>query len=73
MKQKLMITLDPEVVVAAKRYARSLGLSLSTLIERALRAAAVVEGPSFASRWRGRLRAANRADSRYDALVRKYL
>ena len=73
MKQKLTITLDSEVVVAANRYARSRGLSLSALIERALRAAAVVGGPSFASPWRGRFQAANRADPRYDALARKHL
>ena len=30
--------------------------------------------PTFASRWRGKFRAANReGDSRYDALARKYL
>ena len=36
MKTKLTITVDPEVVPAAKRYARSQGVSLSSLIEGAL-------------------------------------
>ena len=73
MKQKLTVTVDPEVVVAAKRYARSRGVSLSALIEQALREETVVGEPSFAARWRGRFRPANRDDPRYDALARKYL
>ena len=73
MKQKLTVTVDPEVIVAAKRHARSSGVSLSALIERALRDKASVGEPSFASRWRGRFQAANRDDPRYDALARKYL
>lgn len=73
MKQKLTITIDPEVVVAAKRYARARGVSLSALIERKLREEMVVGEPSFASRWRGRFRPADRGDPRYEALVRKYL
>lgn len=73
MKQKLTITVDPEVVVAAKRYARSRGVSLSALIERRLREEMVVGGPSFAARWRGRFCPANRDDPRYEALARKHL
>ena len=73
MKQKLTLTVDPEVVVAAKRYARSRGVSLSALIERRLREEMVVGEPSFASRWRGRFRPADRNDPRYEALARKYL
>ena len=59
----------------AERYARSRGVSLSSLIEQSLRE--MVEGrttPAFASRWRGKFRAAGReGDPRYDALVKKYL
>lgn len=73
MKQKLTITVDPEVLIAAKRHARSRGVSLSAMIEQSLRAEAVVGEPSFASRWRGRFRAAERDDPRYEALARKYL
>ena len=73
MKQKLTVTVDPEVVIAAKRYARSLGVSLSALIERRLREEMIVGEPSFASRWRGRFRPADRDDPRYEALARKYL
>lgn len=73
MKQKLTITVDPEVLVAAKRYARSRGVSLSSLIERALRDQAAVGEPSFTSRWRGQFRPANRDDARYAGLARKHL
>lgn len=73
MKQKLTVTVDPEVVVAAKRYARSRGVSLSALIERRLREEMAVGEPSFAARWRGRFCPANREDSRYEVLARKYL
>lgn len=73
MKQKLTVTVDPEVVAAAKRYARSRGVSLSALIETRLREEVVAGEPSFASRWRGRFRPANRDDPRYRALARKYL
>ena len=73
MKQKLTLTVDPEVVVAAKRYARSRGVSLSALIEQRLREEMLGAEPSFASRWRGRFRPAERDDPRYEALARKYL
>ena len=37
MKHELTVTLDAELVPAAKRYAHSLGVSLSSLIEQSLR------------------------------------
>ena len=74
MKQKLTITVDAELVPIAKRYARSRGVSLSSLIEQSLREVAGDHPPSFASRWRGKFRVAEREDdSRYDALDQKYL
>ena len=73
MKTKLTITVDAELVPKAKRYARSRGVSLSSFIEQSLREAAGGDMPSFASRWRGRFRAAGHQDPRYDALARKYL
>ena len=72
-KKKLTITIDAEVLPRAKRYARSCGVSLSSLIERSLRDATGEEEATFASRWRGRLEVACRDDARYDALARKYL
>ncbi len=74
MKQKLTITVDSELLPIAKRYARSRGVSLSSLIEQSLREVAGEHAPSFASRWRGKFRAAEHKDDlRYDALARKYL
>lgn len=74
MKQKLTITVDAEVLPVAKRYARSRGVSLSSLVEQSLREMAREDAPSFASRWRGKFRAAEREDDpRYEALAKKYL
>ena len=73
MKKKLTITVDAEVLPAAKRYARSRSVSLSSLIEQSLRELTGGNMRSFASRWRGQLQAADRKDARYDALARKYL
>ena len=73
MKQKLTITVDADLVPKAKRYARSRGVSLSALIEESLRGVAGADAPSFAVRWRGQFRPAERDDPRYDALAKKYL
>ena len=73
MKQKLTITVDAELLPIAKRYARSQGVSLSSLVEQFLREVARENAPSFASRWRGRFRVSKRNDPRYEALARKYL
>lgn len=79
MKTKLTVTIDDELLPKAKDHARSLGVSLSQLIERALRDMSEAERPSFSERWRGKLRAANRADGadrkdeRHRRLAEKYL
>ena len=74
MKQKLTITVDSDLLPVAKRYARSRGVSLSSLVEQSLREMAGEDGPSFTARWRGKFRAADReGHPRYDALAKKYL
>ena len=73
MKQKLTITVDAELIPVAKRYARSQGVSLSSLVEQALRDVAGDGSPSFASRWRGKFLPAERDDPRYRTLAEKYL
>ena len=74
MKQKLTITVDAELIPVAKRYARSQGVSLSSLVEKSLREMAGENTSTFTSRWRGKFQAADReGDPRYDALARKYL
>ena len=74
MKQKLTITVDADLLPVAKRYARSRGVSLSSLVEQSLREMTGEYVPSFSERWRGKFRAAERDDDpRYDALAKKYL
>lgn len=73
MKQKLTVTVDAELIPVAKRHARTRGMSLSSMIEQSLREAIGESTPSFASKWRGSFRPAERDDPRYAALARKYL
>ena len=72
MKTKLTVTVDRDLLPQAKRYARERGVSLSSLIESALRELASEPGPSFSQRWRGALEPAERDDERYNALMEKY-
>ncbi len=73
MKRRLTIPVDDELLLRAKQYARSRGVSLSSLIEASLREMAVEDTPSFAVRWRGRFEAARRNNARYETLAQKYL
>jgi post-segregation antitoxin (ccd killing protein) len=73
MKRKLTLTIDSELLPRAKRYARARGVSLSSLVEDALRGMASEETSSFAERWRGRFEAASRDDERFRTLAEKYL
>ena len=77
MKSKLTITIDSELVPAAKRYARSRGVSLSSVIEQALREATGETGASFAEKWRGAFKLDPEDyptdDPRFDYLASKYL
>ena len=72
MKTKLTVTIDEDLLPRAKRFARSRGVSLSQLIETALREMGAEE-VSFSKRWRGRFRPAARDDERYKRLAKKYL
>ena len=77
MKSKLTITIDSELVPAAKRYARSKGVSLSSVIEQALREATDKGEPTFAEKWLGKFKLDPedypKNDPRFDYLARKYL
>ena len=73
MRTKLTITVDRDLVPRAKRYARERGLSLSRVIENALRELAPEEGEAFSARWRGEFVPADRDDERYRQLAKKYL
>ncbi len=73
MKAKLTITLDPALVPEAKKYARSRGISLSSLIEESLAERLKRENKSFVQRWRGGFEPAQKDDGRYRQLADKYL
>lgn len=73
MKTKLTVTIDEELIARARAEARSQGVPLSGLIERAPRALTPEERRSFSERWRGRFRPARRKDDRYKALAKRYL
>ncbi|MXY76226.1 MAG: hypothetical protein F4Y40_03975 [Acidimicrobiia bacterium] len=73
MTRKLTITVDAELIPVAKSYARSRGMSLSSMIEQLLREAVGESTPSFASKWRGKFRPNERDDLRDAAVARKYL
>jgi post-segregation antitoxin (ccd killing protein) len=65
MKTKLTVTIDEQLLPKAKQYARSRGVSLSRLIENALREMGAGEAGSFSL--------AGRDDERYRALTKKHL
>jgi post-segregation antitoxin (ccd killing protein) len=73
MKTKLTVTIDEELLPQAKRFARSRRVSLSRLIEEALRNLTARSGRSFSQRWRGAFRPASRGEERYQRLASKYL
>jgi len=72
MKTRLTVTVDRDILLRAKQYARARGVSLSSLIEAALRDMAAAPGPTFVERWRGALELTERDDPRYRALVENY-
>jgi post-segregation antitoxin (ccd killing protein) len=72
MKTKLTLTVDRELLPAAKRYARERGVSLSSLVESALREMTGSDSATFAERWQGRMVLSERGDDRYRALAEKY-
>ena len=73
MKTKLTVTIDEDLLPQAKRYARTQGVSLSQLIESALRVVSSEKTGSFAQRWRGKFRLSQHDDERYRRLAKKYL
>ena len=72
MKKKLTITVDAELLPTAKRYARSRGMSLSSIIEDSLRTITEDLDPSFVERWRGRFITPSQDDDRFRALAEKH-
>ena len=73
MKGKLTLTIDRDLIPAAKRHARSVGTSLSSLVEASLREMIGDQQETFAARWRGSLKIVERDEPRFQALKQKYL
>lgn len=73
VKTKLTITVDQDLLPKAKREAGRRGLSLSRVIEGALRRLESQTSKPFSVRWRGVFRPAERKDERYRRLAGKYL
>ncbi len=73
MKGKLTLTIDRDLIPVAKRHARSVGKSLSSLVEESLREMIGDEKETFATRWRGSLKIVERDEPRFQALKQKYL
>ncbi len=72
MKAKLTLTIEEELIPQAKEAARAQGLSLSQLVENALRDVSSRQKPTFSQKWRGKFVWAERDDERYRALVERY-
>jgi hypothetical protein len=72
VKTKLTITVDADILPRAKRYARSRGVSLSSLINASLPEMAADEAPSFVDRWRGAFEPAQKGDAHCEALADKH-
>ncbi len=72
MKTKLTLAVDSTLLRKARRLAEARSVSLSTLVESALRD--LMEVPStesFVGRWRGSMVLADRDDARFRALIKK--
>lgn len=73
MKTKLTITIERDLVPRAKKMARERGVSLSSIIEGALREmTAAPDTLSFSERWHGAFQLNEEADPRAEALRQKY-
>jgi len=77
MKQRVTLTLDPEVARRAKKVARARNTSVSGLVEDLLRSAPVPGGEkrdSFVERWAGKFSVAESSpgDQRMAFLKAKY-
>jgi post-segregation antitoxin (ccd killing protein) len=73
VKTKLTVTVDEDLVPKAKAHARARGVSLSQMIEEALRDATTETDRPFSAKWRGKFVPATGDDPRRRALSEKYL
>ena len=77
MKNRVTLTMDPEIAKKAKQIAHARRTSVSALIEDLLRAASISttkKQVSFADKWTGKLRlkTPTQPDPRFEALKKRY-
>ena len=77
MKNRVTLTLEPDIVKKAKQIAHARRTSVSALVEDLLRATPVslkTSEVSFADKWTGklRLRTPAKPDPRFEALKKRY-
>ena len=70
MKTKLTVSIDVDLIPKAKLYAKGMGISLSSLIERDLMRD-LANKVSFTQQWSGKLVSAAKDEPRYNRLMRK--
>ena len=73
MKRKLNIPVDADHIPASEEGALPSGMSSPPSKKNSPREANADGSKSFASRWRGKFKPAERETSRYDTLKQKYL
>ena len=73
LKDKLTLTIDRDVILAAQQHARSVGVPLSSPVEEWLWVMVANEPETFAARWRGSLKIVECGASRFQAIKQKYL
>ena len=73
VKTKVTLSVDKSLVSFGKEYAARHATSLSGILEDTLRDRKASEQPTFAQKWRGKLKKAHRpGDARMRALEKKY-
>lgn len=73
MKARLNLTIDEELLPKFKEFANLNGVSISQLVEDVLREKIEPENTqSFSSKWKGKLKVAEKDEARYKALAKRY-
>ena len=74
MKTKLTLTIEKSLIPVVKRIAKTEGSSVSRVVENKLTEYVKNKRGSFASKWKGQFKEANKKNNpRYEYLAKKYL
>jgi hypothetical protein len=72
MKTKLNLTIDEKLIPRSKAYARKHGKTVSELVEELLREVTDKSNTLFSKKWRGRFKAVDKKDQRFEKLKERY-